>query len=119
MSHRPRLSLIAALTAVMLPATVFADSTGTAGNVDAVTIYETSSDNYAMSNGSVTLKEKSGTKREYKWGGSLCPGREVSASSIALLFQALQGRKQIEVVPTYKLGNGNERCLTGVKFSSR
>jgi hypothetical protein len=119
MSQRPRLSLIAALTALTIPALAFADSSGTVGNVEAVTLYETSSDNHAMFNGSVTIKEKTGAKREYKWGGSLCPGRELSATSIGLLFEALQARKQVEVTPIYKAGNGNERCLTGIKLENR
>ncbi|MDC0719211.1 hypothetical protein [Nannocystis bainbridge] len=119
MSHRPRLSLIAALSALLLPAVAFADSNGVAGNVEAVTLYESSSDNHAMFNGSVTLKEKTGQKRDYKWGGSLCPGRDVSASGINLLFEAMRARKQVEVTPTYKAGNGGERCLTGFKLENR
>jgi hypothetical protein len=119
MSHRIRLSLIAALTAVTLPAVASADSNGTAGNVEAVTVYETSSDNHAMFNGSVTIKDRTGQKRDYKWGGSLCPGRELSANSINLLFQALREKKQVEVTPTYKPGNGGERCLTGFKMENR
>ncbi|MFZ6183422.1 hypothetical protein [Nannocystis pusilla] len=119
MSQRPRLSLLAALTALMLPAAAFADSNGTVGNVEAVTLYESSSDNHAMFNGSVSIKEKTGQKRDYKWGGSLCPGRELSANSINLLFEALRAKKQVEVTPTYKAGNGGERCLTGFKLETR
>lgn len=119
MSHRIRLSLIAALTAVMIPAVSFADSAGGVGNVEAVTLHEPGSDNHGMFNGSVTIKEKTGQKREYKWGGSLCPGREISATSIGLLFEALRARKAIEITPNYKTGNGNERCLTGFKIENR
>ncbi|MDC0674581.1 hypothetical protein [Nannocystis radixulma] len=119
MSHRIRLALFAALTAVAVPAISYADSAGTVGNVEAVTLHEPGSDNYGMFNGSVTIKEKTGQKRDYKWGGSLCPGREISANSINLLFQALQARKALEVTPNYKTGNGNERCLTGFKIANR
>ncbi|WAS98113.1 hypothetical protein [Nannocystis punicea] len=119
MSHRIRLSLIAALTSVMLPAVALADSAGSAGNVEALTVYESSSDNHAMFNGAVTIKERTGQKRDYKWGGSLCPGRDLSANSINLLFQALREKKQVEVTPTYKAGNGGERCLTGFKLENR
>lgn len=113
MSLRPRLSLVAAFLTALAPATTFADSTGSAGVVDTLAVYESGSDDYAMANGVLTVKEGNGTKREYKWGGSLCPGRELSPESIALLFQALQDRKNIKITPSYKPGNANTRCLTG------
>lgn len=118
MSHRPRLSLIAALAASLIPATALADSNGSTGNVDGLTVYERSSDNYAMANGVLTVKEKNGGKRDYKWGGSLCPGRELSDASVALLFESLRDRKKVKLTPTFKLGNGNVRCLTGFKLEN-
>jgi hypothetical protein len=102
---------------VSAPATTFADSAGALGNVDAVTVYESSSDDYAMANGVLTVREKSGTKRDYKWGGSLCPGRNVSSGSISMLLDALRSTQTIEIVPSYKVGNGATRCLTGFKLS--
>ena len=117
MSLRPCLSLLAGMMIVSAPATTFADSAGSIGNVDAVTVYESSSDDYAMANGVLSVREKSGTKRDYKWGGSLCPGRNVSADSIKMLFDALQSTQTIEIVPSYKVGNGATRCLTGFKLS--
>lgn len=119
MSHRPRLSLIAVMAAVMLPASASADSAGNAGNVEAVVIHEPGSDNYAMYKGAVVLKERAGSKREYRWGGSLCPGRDLSANSVNLLFEALRARKQVEVTPQFKLGNGSQRCLTGFRLENR
>ena len=119
MSLRPCLSLLAGLMIVSAPATTFADSLGLVGTVENLTVYESSSDDYAMANGLLTVREKSGTKRDYKWGGSLCPGRDLGANSINLLFEALRAKKQVEVTPTYKAGNGGERCLTGFKLQSR
>lgn len=117
MSLRSALSLLAGMMIVSAPATTFADSAGSIGNVDAVTVYESSSDDYAMANGVLSVREKSGTKRDYKWGGSLCPGRNVSADSISMLFDALRSQTQVEIVPSYKVGNGATRCLTGFKLS--
>jgi hypothetical protein len=116
MSLRPCLSLLAGLMIVSVPATTFADSDGLVGSVDSVTVNESGSDDYAMANGVVTVREKSGTKRDYKWGGSLCPGRNLSASSISTLFDALR-TQNIEVAPSYKLGNGATRCITSFKLS--
>lgn len=117
MSLRSCLSLLAGMMIVSAPATTFADSSGSIGNVDSVTVFESSSDDYAMANGVLSVREKSGTKRDYKWGGSLCPGRNVSADSISMLFDALRSQTQVEIVPSYKVGNGATRCLTGFKLS--
>lgn len=115
MSLRPVLCLVAALFAI--PSTSFADSNGSVGTVASLTVYESSSDNYALTNGVLTVKEKAtGTSRSYKWGGSICPGRTVSANSLALLFDALRSKENVDIVPAYKTGNGNERCLTGFKL---
>ena len=118
MSLLPRLSLVAAMMTAFVPATTFADSAGAVGKVESVTVYESSSDEYAMANGVLTVKEdSSGTKRDYKWGGSLCAGRNVSASSIGMLFDALRSQDNVEIAPVYKSGNGTTRCLTGFKLS--
>lgn len=119
MSLRSRLSLVAALVAALVPGTTFADSNGTTGVVEELAVYESGSDNYAMANGILTVKEASGTKREYKWGGSLCAGRNVSASSISLLFDAMRSQANVNIVPSYKLGSGNTRCLTGFKMVNK
>src|SRR5262245_50389141 len=118
MSHRTRLSLVAVLTAVLVPALAFADSLGNIGAVNNLTVYESGSDNYGAANGVVVVRErrvngKPEELREYKWGGSLCPGRELSSTSIALLFEALRDRRNIKITPSYKPGNGSTRCLTG------
>ncbi len=118
MSLRSRFTQVAALTAVLVPSTTFADSLGALGAVDSVTVYESSSDDYAMQNGVLTVREKTGTKRNYKWGGSFCPNRTLSASSIALLIDALRSNTAVEIVPSYKIGNGSERCLTGFKLDA-
>lgn len=115
MSLRPVLCLAAALFA--LPSTSFADSNGAIGTVASLTVYESGSDNYGMFNGVLSIREKAtGTRRDYKFGGSICPNRPVSANSLALLFDALRSKENVEIVPSYKLGNGNERCLTGFRL---
>lgn len=118
MSLRSRFTQVAALTAVLVPSTTFADSLGSIGAVDAVTVYESSSDDYAMQNGVLTVREKTGTLRTYKWGGSFCPNRSLSFDSIGLLFQALRSNTTVDIVPSYKLGNGGTRCLTGFKLDA-
>lgn len=116
MSLRPRLSLVAVLLTALVPATTYADSTGSSGVVEELSVYESGSDNYAMANGVLSVKESSGAKREYKWGGSLCAGRNVSASSVSMLFDAMRSQDVVSIVPSYKTGSANTRCLTGFKL---
>lgn len=116
MSLRPVLCLVAALFAI--PSTSFADSNGAVGTVAGLTVYESSSDNYGLTNGVLTVREKAtGSTRDYKWGGQICAGRTVSASSLALLFDALRSKENVEIITSYKTGNGNERCLTGFRLN--
>jgi hypothetical protein len=118
MSLRPRLSLVAALLTALVPATTFADSTGSAGKVDAVMVYESSSDEYNTQNGVVTVEENGGTRRDYRWGGTICAGRNVSSNSLQMLFDALRSQAEVKLTPVYKAGNGGMRCLTGFKLTS-
>jgi hypothetical protein len=118
MSTPPRLPLIAALAALMLPAAASADSNGAAGSVEAIVLHEPGSDNHPMYHGAVVLKERAGVKREYRWGGSLCPGRELSDTSLGLLFEALRSGAQVEVTPLFKSGNGGQRCITGLRVAA-
>lgn len=118
MSLRTLSFLVSAMAAAFIPSTTFADSQGSQGSVDSLSVYESSSDDYAMNNGILTIKEEGGTKRDYKWGGSWCPGRTVSANSVALLFDAMRSQADVYVIPSYKAGNGGARCLTGFKMKT-
>lgn len=91
-----------------------ADSTGVAGVIAKLSVYDDSSDTYAMQNGILQVVENgTGTLRNYLWGGSLCPGRELAPDMIQLLADAMHNRPTTEIVPTYKVGNGASRCLVG------
>jgi hypothetical protein len=119
MSIRPCLSLVAVLMMALVPATTFADSLGTIGSVESVTVYESGASEYGAANGLLTVKEDNAnnTKRDYKWGGSLCPGYNLSTSSLGMLFDALRSQADVAITPTYKMGNMSTRCLTGFKLS--
>lgn len=91
-----------------------ADSIGLVGVVNKLTVYDDSSDNYGAQHGILQVVESgSGTLREYKWGASLCPGRELAPDMIQLLSDAMHNRPAVEIVPSYKTGNGATRCLVG------
>ena len=113
MLSRSTLALAAALAAV--PATTFADSTGNAGFVIAVTVHETSSDDYANHHGRVLIREGSepgAPQTEYRWGGTVCASRVLSAANVALLVEALRGRSDTQLIPRFKMGQAGTRCLT-------
>jgi len=101
----------AALTSIPAAA---ADSTGVTGVIGKLTVYDDSSDNYGLQWGILQIVENgTGTLRNYLWGGSLCPGRELAPDMIQLLADALHNRPVVEIVPSYKVGNGASRCLVG------
>jgi len=92
MPSRTAFVLAAAIAAV--PATTFADSSGSAGSVISVTVLESSSDDYGSYRGKIVIREgtePSATQTEYRWGGTICANRNLSESNIALLVEALRG----------------------------
>ncbi len=105
----------AALAAVVLvPAVAYADTDGLKGTVAAVTVNETSADDYSAERGNLVVNEGS-TSRKYQWGGTACNGRNLTEANIDLLFQAMRSADKVEIVPSYKTGAGQARCLVGFR----
>ncbi len=114
MSIRRPLSLAVLLAATSLPTLASADSSGATGYVTSLTVNMKSSDTYNSYHGSVVLREGSepgSTLREYRWGGSLCSGRDLSDANVHLLTEAFRGRTDTQVIPRYKMGQAGSRCL--------
>lgn len=105
-----------ALSAVILvPAVAYADTDGAPGTVASVTVNESSADDYSTERGNVYINEGQ-TNRKYQWGGQACNGRNLSDANIALLYEALRARAEIQLVPSYKTGGGGVRCLVGFRL---
>ena len=106
-----------ALSAVVLMPVVAhaADTDGAAGTVASVTVNETSSDDYGTERGNVYVNEGQ-TSRKYQWGGQACNGRNLTEANIALLVEALRGRAELQLVPSYKAGGGGVRCLVSFRL---
>jgi hypothetical protein len=116
MSLRSRVLRGVALAAVVLvPAVAYADVDGTKGTIVSVTINDTSADDYTAERGNVVLKEGA-TTRKYQWGGTVCNGKNLSEANIALLITALSAQDRLEIVPSYKTGAGQARCLVGFRL---
>ena len=116
MSLRSRVLRGVALAAVVLvPAVAYADVDGTKGTVVSVTINDTAADDYNAERGNVVINEGSST-RKYQWGGTVCSAKNLSDTNIALLIDALSAKDRLEIVPSYKTGAGQARCLVGFRI---
>jgi hypothetical protein len=65
----------------------------------------------------VFVEENDETIRGYSWGSSLCPNRTLSTAQLEFLLRAMETRWV--VLPYYKLGNGNTRCLVSFGFARK
>lgn len=118
MSLRSQVLKVVALAAVVLvPVVAHADVDGGKGVVASVTVNEPKASNYSSERGNVTINEGS-TTRKYQWGGTACNGLNLSDANIILLIQALQNKDRLEIVPSYKSGAGQARCLVGFRIQA-
>lgn len=111
-----KLAITAAAACTALAATPAAavDSAGVLGVLAQVTVLADSSDTYGMYHGQIQVVETStATIRTYRWGGSLCPNRDLPPDMVQLLVDSMHNRPVTTIVPAYKLGNGSTRCLVG------
>jgi len=91
-----------------------ADNSGIAGYVTSLTVNQKTSDSYSSFRGSIIVREgtePASATREYRWGGTLCSGRDLSDADIHLLVEALRGRADTQIKPRYKTGQAATRCL--------
>lgn len=113
MLHRLAIHTCSALLAVCLasaPSTAFADETGTAGIATDLETLTPSADTYLQYHGRLVLLVGT-TPEEYRWGGTSCGSRTMSADNVRLL--AIAARKGVAITPRYQIGQGTVRCLVG------
>lgn len=116
------LSLVAACAAALPQTATAADSPGNAGYVQDLVLNSSKSDRYLEFAGSVVLQEgdeATATKREYKWGGTVCSGYLVTSDQLNFLMEAMRAARTIQIVPSYKAGAGGARCLVSIKVRLR
>ena len=106
--------LLVLLLALTIPA--HADTTTTT-SVAQLMVLEPGDASYKLFHGAVWLEhDKASTN--YRWGGLQCKGRELSDSSVQILFAAFRSEYQITleyVVTQYK--DKSYRCVTGFTIS--
>ena len=122
LSRPVRALLLAACVAVPQTAAAAEDSAGTPGFVQDLTLNTSKSSRFMEFQGSIVVQEgeaATASKREYRWGGTACSGYGPTEEQIRFLFEALRMIRALQVVPGYKLGAGNTRCLVSLKFRPR
>lgn len=105
---------IAILLALVTPAG--ADSTAST-SVSQLMVLEPGDSSYKLFHGAVWLDADKATTN-YRWGGLQCKGRDLSDTSIQLLFAAFRSEYQVRleyVINEYK--DKQYRCVTGFTLS--
>lgn len=112
------LSLLAsaALLVAAGPRPAAADTTATT-SVAQLMVLEPGDPSYKLFHGAVWL-EADKASYNYRWGGLECKGRELSDTSIQLLFAAFRAEYQITVEYAASEYKGKQyRCITGFTLS--
>ena len=104
------------LVLLLLASSAHADTTSTT-SVSQLMVLEPGDASYKLFHGAVWLEvDKAATN--YRWGGLQCKGRDLSETSIQILFAAFRSEYQVKlefVVSDYK--DKQYRCVTGFTVS--
>jgi hypothetical protein len=101
-----------ALSIAAAPSTAFAaDEVGKPGIASKVEILTPSADGYLQFHGRLIISVTSSLTEEYRWGGTSCGSKTLSAENVHELGAAV--REGLQVSPRYQSGQGSTRCLVG------
>jgi hypothetical protein len=115
-----RRGLMAASLLLIPVAAWAADTSGASGRIVQITVNEAGSDEFTKFRGSITVwTGKDAPEDEYKWGGSSCPGLDISAEGVDRLVNAFYTRRWTRVTPHYKVGQGGTKCLVGYELEGK
>jgi hypothetical protein len=105
--------LLAVCGALMVGATAArADDIKPVGALAALQIHSTSADDYLQFHGRIFVKNSDGSLAEYRWGGTSCGLRLLTADQVAALQRGLDN-KRILIEPRSQTGQGDLLCLVG------
>ncbi|PRP94478.1 hypothetical protein ENSA5_40970 [Enhygromyxa salina] len=103
--------------AVAIPTTAHAaDKTGSEGQAKTVEVLSPSADAYVKYHGRLFVTAGKSTV-EYRWGGTSCGSRTLSADMIQVLVESIRQDGEVNIAPRYQNGQGSAKCLVG--FSLR
>jgi hypothetical protein len=101
---------------IALAASAHADTTPTS-SVSQLMVLEPGDASYKLFHGAVWLDADKATTN-YRWGGLQCKGRDLSESSIQILFAAFRSEYQVKLEFVANEYNGKQyRCVTGFTVS--
>jgi len=114
--QRLKICLIGALCSAGLVAPARADSSATT-SIAQLMVLEPGDTSYRLFHGAVWL-EQDKANWNYRWGGLQCKGRELSDTTVQLLFAAFRAEYQVAVdYATVDYKGKQYRCITGVTIS--
>ena len=110
-------SLASTLLALVLATSIAHADTTAPTSVAQLMVLEPGDASYKLFHGAVWLDvDKASTN--YRWGGLQCKGRELSDTSIQLLFAAFRSEYQVAVEYVVTEYKGKQyRCVTGFTIS--
>jgi hypothetical protein len=113
---RMRRTAFAVLATLALPAVAAADTSNTSA-IAQLMVLEAGDKNYKSFHGAVWLDVDKATTN-YRWGGAQCGNRDLSESSVQLLFASFRSEYNVTLeyaVTTLK--DKQYRCITGFSIS--
>lgn len=118
MTHRSPLQLCATLTLALLGSMAIgsgsarADTVGSAGALESLTLYSSSSTEYENRHGELVVREAGNIARTYYFGGSRCAYQTLASDQLDLLGRTVN-RNGVTVTPYYVSGVSGSRCVVG------
>jgi hypothetical protein len=87
-----------------------ADVIAATGPIVALRTNSLNSDDYAIFHGFIVVGDSIGGYARYHWGGSYCPGKDLSEAEVSLLQRGMNNPR-IWIEPRTKNGQGGNLCL--------
>ena len=113
---RLRLAALAILAALAVPALAAAETSNTS-SIAQLMLLEPGDKNYKNFHGAVWL-DVDKQSYNYRWGGAQCGNKDLSETSIQLLFAAFRSEYAVALEYTVFEVKGKEyRCITGFSVS--
>lgn len=110
------LRVCSALIVLGLASSAYAETTSST-SVSQLMVLEPGDGSYKLFHGAVWLEADKATTN-YRWGGLQCKGRDLSESSIEILFAAFRSDYQIRLEYVLSEYKGKQyRCVTGFTVS--
>ncbi len=113
----PIIAVALALTAVTARAQPAVAETTPVTSIAQLMVLEPGDKNYRLFHGAIWLDADKATTN-YRWGGAQCAGKDLSASSVQILFAAFRSEYAVAIeFATTELKGKTFRCITGFTIS--